>query len=226
MALPLIHEKLPTKITMYHRTFKLNLDFRTILNMIEMFEDDFLSTEDKVAIAIKMLIPFPSSLLLMGLKYSQRTILVNTIIEEFVADPEDIKYAKENENKDQAEKAKELQFSTKKNLDIRFDAELIYAAFLQSYQIDLQNSRVDWRLFRSLLGNIPADTRLSEIIGIRVKPIPKPTKYNSAEIQAIKKAKARVAIKGTEEENEKTFQHDIEVLTDKLLAIAKPKGGG
>lgn len=82
--------------------------------------------------------------------------------------------------------------------DMEQDKELIYAGFLQSYGIDLDTAEMSIEQFLALLKGLPENTRFAEVIKIRTMPIPKPTKYNTEERQAIIKAKHSVALKGTD----------------------------
>lgn len=93
-----------------------------------------------------------------------------------------------------------------KCFDFVQDAGLIYAAFVQAYGIDLFEQRIHWWKFIQLLNALPSDTRFVEIVGIRTKPVPKPTKYNQKEIENLLRAKAKYGLVLTQEEREKQFQ--------------------
>lgn len=82
--------------------------------------------------------------------------------------------------------------------DLEQDKELIYSAFLQVYGIDLDTAEMSVEKFLALLGGIPEGTKFAEVIKIRTMPIPKPTKYNAEERSDIIRAKASVALKGTD----------------------------
>ena len=77
------------------------------------------------------------------------------------------------------------------------DAPYIYAAFRQAYGIDLfkEQGKLQWWEFVSLLGALPSDTRLSDIIDIRTRPVPAPNGRNQEQISALLKLKAQYAIK-------------------------------
>jgi hypothetical protein len=55
----------------------------------------------------------------------------------------------------------------KKPFDFTKDADLIYAAFMQEYGIDLNEQDMHWWKFMILLENISADTRLAKVIEYR-----------------------------------------------------------
>jgi hypothetical protein len=50
-------------------------------------------------------------------------------------------------------------------------------------------------------------------IDIRQRPIPKPTKHNAEQIAALQKAKARVAIRMSEEERRSSFAEKLKQST-------------
>lgn len=54
-----------------------------------------------------------------------------------------------------------------KALDYRLDADLIYAAFLGQYGIDLIETDMHWHKFLALLGGINDSTKLQNVIQIR-----------------------------------------------------------
>lgn len=83
-----------------------------------------------------------------------------------------------------------------KTMDFEQDAALIYAAFLQTYGIDLYavRNQMDWRIFVALLKGIPENTELSRTIKIRGMKVPERTKDNSEYVDSIIKSKRAVAL--------------------------------
>ena len=83
-----------------------------------------------------------------------------------------------------------------KTMDFEQDAALIYAAFLQTYGIDLYavRNQMDWRIFVALLKGMPENTELSRTIKIRGMKVPERTKDNSEYVDSIIKAKRAVAL--------------------------------
>lgn len=101
------------------------------------------------------------------------------------------------------------------------DAPLIRAAFRQTYGINLWTDKLHWFEFIELLQGTPEGTRYSETIGIRVREMPEPTKWNQKERQWLMKAKESVALKKTEKEIENTYQQDVQNIFNALLPFAK-----
>lgn len=52
-------------------------------------------------------------------------------------------------------------------LSLDYDGSYIYAAFIQSYNINLMTDNLHWHEFNALLRSLPNDTKLSEIMGFR-----------------------------------------------------------
>ena len=101
------------------------------------------------------------------------------------------------------------------------DAGLIRAAFRQCFGIDLWRDKLHWLEFRELLSAIPEGNRYAETIGIRVREMPEPTKWNLKERQWLAQAKASVALELTEEERQKQYEQGVADLFRALLPHAK-----
>lgn len=109
-------------------------------------------------------------------------------------------------------------------MDFVQDADLIRAAFEQAYCIDLTKDRIHWLRFVYLLAGLPDNTRLSEVISIRSRPIPEPTKYNQKEIQALIEAKTAVALRMSEEERMSRYRRDVMGVAALLINMAEGSG--
>lgn len=106
-----------------------------------------------------------------------------------------------------------------RSIDFEQDAALIYAAFMQAYNIDLRTERkLHWMNFRALLAGLPSDTRLAEIIKIRTMPVPKPTKYNSEQRQEIMRLKALYKIRLTEDEAQEQYDRGLQRLAAEIMS--------
>ena len=101
------------------------------------------------------------------------------------------------------------------------DAPLIRAAFRQVYGINLWTEKLHWLEFTELLQGIPEGNRYAETIGIRVREMPSPTKWNAKEREWLAKAKASVALKRSEEEIAEDYQRSVKNVFDALLPHTK-----
>ena len=111
----------------------------------------------------------------------------------------------------------------KKTFDFTQDSGYIYASFLQAYGIDLfkMRGRLHWWAFVQLFNALPDNTRMAQVISIRARDIPAPTKYNQTEIDNLRKLKAAVALEMTQEERERRLQASLAALAEKLISMAK-----
>ena len=89
------------------------------------------------------------------------------------------------------------------------DAALIRAAFRQVYNIDLFRDELTWFEFRELLQGLPEGNRYEDVIGIRARPLPAPTKYNAKEREWLIKAKQQCALHLTDAEQAKKYEADV-----------------
>ena len=110
-----------------------------------------------------------------------------------------------------------------KSMDFIQDGPLIYAAFMQTYGIDLQKERgrLHWWQFSALLQGLPANTRLVEVMQIRLRPMPAPTKYNAEERAQLARLKQDFALELTAEEREERLQDGLRKVATYLLSIAE-----
>jgi hypothetical protein len=115
--------------------------------------------------------------------------------------------------------------SGEKMTDFVQDADLIRAAFLQAYGINLYRDRLHWLEFTGLLACLPTGSRYADILSIRARPMPKPTKYNGEERKWLAEAKAKFAVRLTDKEMADSLQMSLHSTTLSLLALAQ-KGGG
>lgn len=113
---------------------------------------------------------------------------------------------------------------SEKVTDFEQDAGLIRAAFRQSYGIDLYRERLHWIEFTELLNAIPEGSRFSEVVGIRARPLPSPTKWNAEEREWLMKAKANVALHMSESDRNKQYQKDVANIAAALMAWSKQNG--
>lgn len=112
-----------------------------------------------------------------------------------------------------------------KAFDFVQDSPLIYAAFMQAYGMDLvdQQGKLHWWKFQSLLNGLPSNTRFSEIVSIRMKPIPAPTQYNKEEREELIRLKAVYALNLTSKEREEQLQRSLRNVVNYLQSVAKGK---
>ena len=176
--------------------------FQVVLKCSEVLSDSMLSENDKIDVCCSLFIKHRWILRFMPEKKRQE--LFRVYFDSFV----------------HVGKQKK---GTKKVLDFSQDAQNIYSSFWQCYGLDLlgKDRKLHWWSFVSLLGGLSEDTRLMQIISIRTRPLPKPTKYNQEERAQLMKLKAEYALKLTDEERRQQYQEGLAKLALSLEAWAK-----
>ena len=99
------------------------------------------------------------------------------------------------------------------------DAGMIRTAFRQEYGIDLFRERLHWLEFTELLQNLPEGNRYEEVLGIRARPIPAQTKYNTKEREWLMKAKQQCALHLSEPEAARKYDEDVGRVFNGLLGM-------
>lgn len=192
-----LFERLPDKVEVDGRKYKLDLDFRNVLRMIEIMSREDLLSEARNYLALKCVMRrVPKNV-------GQAMTAVSAIL-----------FPKTKKKGDKGPKL----------TDYAQDADLIRAAFLQCYGVNLWREKLHWFEFTGLLAGLPEGSRYIDIVGIRAKPLPEPTKYNAKERQWLIEAKQRYAIEKTAKEEEEALQASLHATTLSLLALAK-RGG-
>lgn len=178
---------LPDGVTVDGRFYKLDFDFRNVLRMMDELDRDDLMPEAREYRALRCLTKHPKNV---------KKVLMAVRLLLF----------REKPNK-----------NAHKITDFEQDAYMIRAAFKQAYGIDLWRDKLHWIEFSDLLNAIPEGSRYAEVIGIRARPIPSATKYNSAEREWLIKAKANCALKLTEKEQAEKYNQDVGNIFEGLL---------
>lgn len=190
-----LQDRLPRGVIVNGKYYKADFDFRNVLNMMDVLARDDLLPEARDYLALKCLMKHP--------KHVQDTL-------------SEVKAVLFPATKRSADKAKITDFTQ--------DADLIRAAFLQVYGINLYKDALHWLEFSSLLAGLPEGNRYSDVLGIRARPMPAPTKYNAEERKWLAKAKADLALRMTEEERQASLENSLRNVAISLLALAE-KGG-
>ena len=191
-----LQDRLPDSVTVGRRRYKLDLDFRNVLRMMDTIGRNDLLPEARDYIALRC------------------------VCKRVPRNPAPVLAA-----------VREMLFPDKpseggqKLTSFEQDADLIRAAFRQNYGIDLYRDKVHWIEFTGLLGALPEGSKYAEILGIRARPMPKPTKYNREEREWLAKAKARYAIHVDGAEAERNYQTGLRMVAESLLTIIEANQG-
>ena len=186
-----LQDRLPRGVTVRGRFIKLDLDFRNVLNLMDTLARDDLLPDARDYLALRHLTRRP--------RWPQETLAALRP----VLFPQTKRTA-----------------SRGKITDFEQDADLIRAAFRQVYGIDLYRDRLHWLEFSSLLAGLPEGNRYNEVLGIRARPMPAPTKYNAEERKWLAQAKADLALRVSDKERANTLEQGLRGLAESLLALA------
>lgn len=180
-----IYDPYPNSVEANGKRYALDLSFDRVLRVIDMEDAKDLTPSDRVSVQCALLLDLgehiPDSL----------TEQAEIIKAAFALFPK-------------AEKQ-----SGEKYIDFHQDAAIIRSGFLRAYGIDLTRDHIHFLQFLELLADLPEDTALMRTVDIRRRPLPKPNKHNAEQIAALQKAKARVAIKMSEDERRSRFAESL-----------------
>lgn len=187
-----LYRSLPWYVDVNGRRFRITPYFDRVLRVFDIWADPNILDEDKLAAA--------SRLLVCGRPNMDALNAVFALL-----------FEQHDSNDD------------KKTFDFLQDSGRIYAAFVQAYGIDLfkMQGKLHWWQFIQLFNALPDNTRMAQVISIRAREIPAPTKYNAAEIESLHKLKAAVALEMTQEEREKRLQASLARMAEKLYQLAQ-----
>lgn len=142
-----------------HR-YQLDLAYDGVLNVQKLFKDENISDMDHITGALEILCKKPPR----RLRAQEQAELLTLIFRQYI----------------QIQRRKTIRPPQRKAFDFELDGEYIYASFLQAYGIDLidQQGKLSWRKFMALFEGLPADTKMKEIIKIRLSDPPEPNQGN------------------------------------------------
>lgn len=188
------------------KPYRLRTAFRRVLQCYQVMGDDALDDGDKIGMCLGLLLYPVSRLRAAWLPAAKKIRLFETIFREYVDT---------GGKKAGGEKA----------LDFDQDAGLIYAAFAQCYGMDLlgRDRSLHWWKFAQLLGGLPEDTRLMQVVSIRTRPMSKPTKYNAEERQNLLRLKGLYRLEEAEEEKHRRLQDGLRKMAVLLEGMARGK---
>ena len=193
-----LFEFLPDRIKVGKKVYKCDFDFRNVLKMLEIMQREDIQLTARDYLCARCVIRHRIPLKTASDVYNE----LCSVLFEQRPEPDE-----------------------KRLTSFEQDAGLIRSAFRQEYGIDLFREKLHWLEFKELLQNLPDGNRYEEVIGIRARPLPAPTKYNAKEREWLMKAKQSVALHLTEQEQEKKYDADVGKIFAGLMSMI-PKDGG
>lgn len=192
-----LQERLPDAVRIGRKSYRLNLDFRNVLQFLDTLEREDLIQNARDYLALKCVMKRPPR----GTEKAMEAVKALLF--------PDVKKGQKRP----------------KITDYEQDADAIRAAFLQAYNINLYRDRLHWFEFCGLLSCLPEGTRYSEILSIRARPMPTPTKWNAEERKWLAQAKAELAVKLNDRERETSLADGLRGVALSLLSLAEQGGG-
>ena len=179
-----LYDRLPDSVTYKDRVYQLDLSFRKVLAVADLMEDA-IPEETKLQIALNLLVK---------VKHPNDPGLLAEIFSLL--------------KPDRPPRKQKI-----KTMDLKKDWQYIYAGFMQSYGINLFRDDLHYLEFVALLNGLPSNTRMSQIIDIRTRPVPQANKWNQKEIARLNELKTEFALTDGED-----FQKGLNRLFDVLQA--------
>jgi len=185
--------------TFKNKKIELNLAYDRVLKFYKLMKDDDASNQEKIKITLKLFVKNYDEI--ANLSLNDKSEIIKIIHNDFI----EIKSKKSSNDKN--------------ILDFDKDFTFIYSSFMQDYQIDLydQVDILDWRKFIYLFVGLSDKTKIMQVMSIRAREMPKPTKYNSEEISQLYKLKAYYSLDDT---------NDKQKGLDSLFNIARGRANG
>lgn len=175
-----LYQDLPVHIEYRGRVYPLELAFDRVLACLDLQRDPAVPDEKRLLwVAQKLGLPVDK------LSAQDLAVMVETVFREYVW----FQYRKAPGGG-----------SAVKTFDFQLDADLIYSSFMQAYGIDLieQQGKLHWWKFYSLFLGLPSGTKMREVMSIRAREIPAPTKHNQKEIRRLRELKQFYALPGVD----------------------------
>ena len=177
-----LYEELKDEYEVNGEKHKVNVSFDNILSLIDMLKEKKLSDRLKLDFAIKML--FGKKTKLIELEVEQQLDIFNSAFEKYVMQGQvenTVKYDR------QGNEMPSYVADTKQKYSLKYDAEYIYASFVQAYGIDLIEcqGKLHWFKFKALLSGLPEGTKFEQVMSIRAWK--KPSKSKNAHETQMKK---------------------------------------
>lgn len=191
-----LYKKTKDEVEISGNIYPLNASFNVMLKLIDLLKEKRLSDINKLKIGIKLV--FGRDTELSELSLETQAEAIRQVFDKYLKDSKTDKPVKRdlqgNIMPELEEDEKEILYS------INFDAEYIFASFMQAYGIDLieQQGKLHWFKFKALLSCLPEGTKFQQVMSIRSWE--KPSKSNDAHETQMKKLQRIYAL--PEEESE------------------------
>lgn len=185
-----LNDPLVNTYTFQGKEYSLNLAFDTVLDCYDAYKHPAMDIYDKMEVIMKWLFgdEIPTD------DFDEQLKIWEDITQNIIGSKEEtIQYDLAGEPMDLPEDSEAYE----QTVDLEYDAELIYAAFLQAYRIDLINEqgKLHWTKFIALLHGLPEETPLKKIMDIRGTKLEKIKDKSTRDMYREQKEKLRIPTK-------------------------------
>ena len=141
----------PQSVSIDNKEYKINTDFRISMMFENLMQDRNYKENEKIALAIHLYYPIaPEN--------------IEGAVEKLLWFYRCGKELNEDEESQSTEKVEDVY-------SFEHDDEYIYSAFLDQYNIDLQDDNLHWWKFRALFKGLKEDNLINKIMGYRATKI-------------------------------------------------------
>lgn len=179
-----VYDPYPDQIELDGQIIRLNLAYDRVLRALDIQDAEDLTQADKLTAQVAWLLDEREEI---PQELEKQAKILQAVVDLFP----------KNENP-----------KGERYIDFHQDAAMIRSAFFR-IGVDLTRDKIHFFQFLELLADLPADTALMRVIEIRQKPVPAANKHNKEYVQNLLKAKARVAIRYSEEEQRRRFAESL-----------------
>ncbi|TPE36681.1 Gp15 family bacteriophage protein [Streptococcus xiaochunlingii] len=186
-----LSRKLTDELVLGDDVYPLNIAFNKVLKVVELINDSDIEDIYKPYLAIQIFtgVDFTSKL-----SPEEATAIFKMIFEEHVRiipvkDTTPVLDLAGNTIKSKIRSQSQSE-DGERLFSLKYDAEYIYASFLQAYGIDLMDAQnsLHWKKFNALLNGLPSDTKFAEVLKIRAyKPQKGDSKKYKESMKELKK---------------------------------------
>lgn len=186
-----LSRKLTDELVLGDDVYPLNIAFNKVLKVVELVNDNEIEDIYKPYLAIQIFtgVDFTSKL-----SPEEATAIFKLIFEEHVRitpskDTAPVLDLAGNPIKSKIRSQSQSE-GGERLFSLKYDAEYIYASFLQAYGIDLMDAQnsLHWKKFNALLNGLPSDTKFAEVLKTRAyKPQKGDSKKYKESMKELKK---------------------------------------
>lgn len=185
----ILTEKLPQSIEVNNENYEINTDFRLWIQ----FSQAVFSTENEY------------SRLAMAMCTIFKKLPVN--LADALSAMMDFYTMRKKSYNEKVQDNKKVQI-----FDFDHDAELIFAAFMQQYHIDLTQEKMHWWVFKALLDSLAEDTHFVKVLQYRGKDLSKIKDKELKQFYAKMRKQYELPDKRSETEKERDFAQGMKAM--------------